>query len=292
MGISGDDWGLMNHYATSADVRQALGDDDTDLDARYFKIIASASRSIDLHCQREFFVETASKRFNTPREQRPLFFPDLLSASLVEQDLDRDQTFGDTVVAADYLLFPLNDLPKTHITRSELSTGLFLTIPGQANIRITGDWGYGNGRDASPVTLTAITVTIADETEIEVDVDTEGTIDAGDTILVGTERLFVLAASSNGDKTLTVQRGVNGSTAASATGLASVYQYPAQVTEAALRATLRQIGIDAGGTGTVSQKIGQFSESLLSGNVPNAYKNGLHEDERGMLDGLRRISTI
>ena len=282
----------MNHYATSDDVRQALRETDTDLDARYFKIIASASRSIDLYCQRRFYVETAAKRFNTPREFRPLFITDLLSASLVEMDLDRDQTFGDTVVEADYLLFPLNDLPKTHITRSELATGLFLTIPGQANIRITGEWGYGNGRDASPVAATGITVTIADASETEVDVDAEGTIEAGDTILVDTERLFVMAATTDGTKKLTVQRGVNGSTAASATALASVYEYPPQVTEAALRATLRQIAIDDGGTGVTSQKIGLFSESLLVGNTPGQYKDGLHLDERGMLDALRRKSTI
>lgn len=282
----------QNHYATAEDIRQALGETDTDLDARYFRVIGAASRSIDQECRREFFVTTAVKRFNTPPVQLPLYIPDLLDETAIEVDINLDGTFSTTVPESDYELFPLNDLPFTHVTRKPLAAGLFLAQEAQANVRITGDWGYGNGRDASPVFASGVTVTIADASETEVDVDAEGTIEAGHTILVGTERLFVSAATSDDTKKLTVIRGVNGSTAAAATELASIYQYPDIVREVALRATLRQINIDQGDTGTLSERIGQYSRSLLGDATAKQYRNGLHQDERTMLDGLRRKSTL
>lgn len=282
----------MNHYATAADIRQALGDTDTSLDARYFAVIGAISRAIDIHCRRIFFVETEAKRFNTPRDLGPLFFPDLLSVTTIKIDTALDQTFAETVPSTDYLLFPLNDLPRTHVTRAALATGLFLMHARQANIEIDGEWGYGNGRDASPVKATGITVTIADATETEVDVDAEDVIEAGDTILVSTERLFVEAATSDATKKLTVIRGVNGSTAAAATATASVYQYSEIVREAALRATLRQIAMDEGNTGVVAERIGQYSRNLAQTSDATQFEDGLHEDERSLLQGLRRKSTI
>jgi hypothetical protein len=57
------------------------------------------------------------------------------------------------------------------------------------------------------------------------------TVEALNTILVGTEQLYVTAVSTN---TLTVKRGVNGTTAAThlISAAVSLYQYPEDVTEA------------------------------------------------------------
>ncbi len=57
-----------------------------------------------------------------------------------------------------------------------------------------------------------VNVTADDGTETTLDVSAEGSIEALQTILVASEQMYVKAVTSNGDKEITVVRGVNGST--------------------------------------------------------------------------------
>ena len=77
-----------------------------------------------------------------------------------------------------------------------------------------------------------------DATETDVDVSSRTDVEAGHTILIGAEQMYVQSYSTN---TLTVVRGVNGTTAAthSTAAAISVYQYPSPVGEATLLQSAR-----------------------------------------------------
>ena len=117
---------------------------------------------------------------------------------------------------ADYWLLPYNDSPKVEIELNEDTAKSFHA--GQQTLAIAGEWGYTN--DLSPEKTT--TGTIATETETAWGVNDASGLSASQTILVGSEQMYISSISSN---TLTVIRGVNGTTAATHTAGTSVYTY-------------------------------------------------------------------
>ena len=105
-------------------------------------------------------------------------------------------------------------------------------------------------------------------------------IEAGHTILVDDEQMYVQSYSTN---TLTVVRGVNGTTAAThLTGQPiSVYQYPSVVAQAALMQVSRQWGRRASGfANTVGFPSGQMS-----------IFNRMDPDVKQLLGGVRNLSV-
>lgn len=117
---------------------------------------------------------------------------------------------------ADYLLRPYNSSPKVELTLNE-DTAKAL-YGGQQTLSILGEWGYGNDTTEEKTT----TGTIATETETAWGVNDASGLSSAQTILVGTEQMYITSISSN---TLTVERGVNGTTASTHTAGTSVYGY-------------------------------------------------------------------
>ena len=128
---------------------------------------------------------------------------------------------------ADFWLRPYNTSPKIEITLNEDSTKAF--YGGQQTLSILGTWGYQE--DTSPEKTT--TGTIATETETAWGVNDASGLSAAQTIVVGAEQMYITGISSN---TLTVIRGVNGTTASTHTAGASVYvyEYPELVSQICL----------------------------------------------------------
>ena len=93
---------------------------------------------------------------------------------------------------------------------------------------ITGAWGYGNDTEDTGTTLAED----LDTSETAVDVTDGAAIKVGDTLLVGTEQMFVSAKPTT--NTLTVERGDNGTTAATHDNLDSISRYypPADIAAA------------------------------------------------------------
>ena len=113
---------------------------------------------------------------------------------------------------------------------------------------LTGTWGYQNV--TIPSTTTVASGLAADVAATSFTTSGTPTISPGMTLLVGTEQLYLYVLSGT---TATVVRGVNGSTAAVHANSSAIarYQYPAQVTEVALRLfTRRWKSRDAGADGT------------------------------------------
>ena len=94
----------------------------------------------------------------------------------------------------------------------------------QRSISVLGQWGFGNATKAAG-TETGLTTTTA----TTVTVSAPLLIDTGDVLLVDAEAIYV--AGGGGTNTLTVQRGVNGTTAATHSDNAAVSKYiaPADV---------------------------------------------------------------
>ena len=127
---------------------------------------------------------------------------------------------------ADYWLMPYNSAPKTILKLNEDTTKGF--DAGQQTLSILGSWGY----TADTVSVTTSDL-IGSTTATSVSVTSATDLGPAQTILIDSEQLYVTAISGN---TLTVERGVNGSTADSHSGGASLYRYdyPELVVQAAL----------------------------------------------------------
>ena len=280
----------MNLYATAANVRSAIGETDVSFDAEFLRILRAVSRTIDRYCRRHFYTQSEAGTFDAPIHIYELWLPDLLVATTVKTDPGVDQTFTETIDATDYLLYPLNEYPKLSLQSTPYATWLDTVVISQSAIQVTGFWGYGNGISATPYLATSITATVADTTSTTLTLSAEGTIEAGQTILVETEQMYVQSVTSDGTKTATVRRGMNGTTAAAhAAKTASVYEYPADVVDVAIRATIRKAISDPSGNAK-SVKIGQFSETFGGSSSSSEQSSGLSESEENQLTFLRRMS--
>tara|TARA_R110002020_G_scaffold204990_1_gene409373 strand:- start:3318 stop:4241 length:924 start_codon:yes stop_codon:yes gene_type:complete len=126
----------------------------------------------------------------------------------------------------DYWLLPYNTSPKVEIELNEDTSKGF--HGGQQTLAVTGVWGYSN--DLSDEKTTTGTV---GETVTAWGVNDASTLNTAQTIKVDNEQMYITGISSN---TLTVERGVNGTTAATHTAGTSVYTYvyPTLVVQACL----------------------------------------------------------
>jgi len=127
---------------------------------------------------------------------------------------------------ADFWLMPYNSAPKTILKLNEDTTKGF--DAGQQTLSILGSWGY----TADTVSVTTSDA-IGSTTATSASVSSAANLGPAQTILIDSEQLYITAISGN---TLTVERGVNGTTGATHSGGASLYRYdyPELVVQAAL----------------------------------------------------------
>ena len=232
---------VTNAYATVELLKSsgALNITGTAIDARLRLVIEGVSRQIDAYCNRHFFELSATRKFDTGGGQE-LLLPDLVSidANGLKTDDDKDRTFETTWAATDYLEEPANadpagghDLsrPLTRISVDAAAGTKSAWPAGRQTVQISGNWGFWRRLLTAAETLNEV----LDATETGVDVSSRTDIEAGHTILIGAEQMYVQSYSAN---TLTVVRGANGTTTAthSTSAAISVYQYPSPVGEATL----------------------------------------------------------
>ena len=233
---------MANVYADLATLKSpsVLNVPDDTHDTRLLGMLEAASRWIDGYCGRQFAAVHGERRFDGTGKAS-LTVPDLVSVSEVRVRV----ASGEWVVwsSGDWLLYPLNAAPTEPggrpYTRIMLA-GKHRRFPlSRAGVAVRGVWGYGDVREDTGVRTGGDTpVAVADSALI---VASDGGVihlSAGQTIRIGDEQLYVTAVSTDDQDvtTLTVQRGVNGTTAAvHAVGSGiSVYRYPRGVAEACL----------------------------------------------------------
>ncbi len=195
------------------------------------RMLENASEEIDhtcfrhFHCLEGIYYYDGSGRILIPSD-------DILSISELLLDIDGDATYETTLTSTYYNLYPLNEYPKTYLKMNLTSPYGGFASGIVAGVKMTGVFGHGDGQSATPYAATAITGTVATTTGTSLTLSADGTIEAGNTIRVESEQMYV---SALGTLSATVIRGANGTTAAIHSAKAiSVYSYPGPITEATL----------------------------------------------------------
>lgn len=227
-----------NAYANLTQLKNWLDIDATSWDTEILASLIAASRQIDQYCIRWFYVESATKYYDG--SGTPCFFPDdILAITTFKLDEDGDATYESTLATTDYQMMPLNSTPKTWVVISSNSNYGGFASGIRSGIQIIGTFGYGDGKSTAPYfTSDSLAAEAMDTSETGFDVDDGTDFGAGQTILVDSEQMYIRSISTN---TLTVVRGVNGTTAAAHDNLAaiSVYQYPEPIQQAVLMQAMR-----------------------------------------------------
>ena len=181
-------------------------------DTRLLSLLESVGSMIDRYCNRGFFVLSATRKFDGDGTRR-LLLPDLISidSSGLKTDDNKDRTFETTWATADYLLLPSNADPadagnpqSRPYTAVEVDTdaGTKADWPaGRQTVQIAGQWGWWLHLKRAGETANAI----ADATTTSVTVSSRADVEAGHTLLIDSEQLYVRSYSGN---VLTVARGV------------------------------------------------------------------------------------
>lgn len=254
----------MNLYCELSAVRSRLGLSGTSQDGALLGVIEAASRVADQMSGRHFYVLSATRVFSGTRgaDAQYLVLPDVLSVSSVETDDLRDESYSESWEAGeDYVLEPQAGYPKLGMRRVVGCSSGFTLRGGEAWVRVVGQWGAGNLRDASPWLSLGITGTLADAADTSLSLSAAGTVQAGKTLLLGTEQVYVSALSGT---TATVVRGVNGTTAAAHTS-AAVYEadYPA-VVRRAVEAVSAKLWRDVDRLGLGSETIMNYAYTMVN----------------------------
>lgn len=208
-------------------------------DAFLRKLLEQSSRLIDWWTGRFFYCREETLYFDGSNS--PLQIGDILSITTLKTDDDEDATFENSYTEdTDYRLYPLNDFPKTEARI--MSGGSYSSFASgiDKGIEIDGVFGYGDTTDATPYIdsgddlAAAITSTTATTTTV----DDGDNFAIGQTIRIDTEQLYITGIATN---TLTFERGVNGTDAATHLIAATVYiyRYPQPIVQACLITAMR-----------------------------------------------------
>lgn len=267
----------MAEYGTYCDLtimKAEMLATDTDDDAVMLRKLEDASRLVDDHCGRHFYAVTATRYYSPDRAAEFICPDDILEVTNLYSDPDNDRTFGDTWALTDHELYPFNSYPKWRVLRRP--DGDYSFLPGASRLKIVGRFGYGDGFSASPYRASGATVTVATAAGTTVATSSGAAFAVGNTILAGTEQMYIQAIASNN---LTVVRGVNGTTAAiQAAAAASIAVYPPQVRDVTLTRAMKLYRRKETPGGIISA--GEFQTRIYS---------DLDTDEKRMLFRFKKV---
>lgn len=254
----------MNSYADIALLKSKLGVTGTTLDAELLTLAIAASREIDAQAGRVFYVIENEARVFDGSTGGVLLIDDLLSASEVATDVDGDESYGDTwAEGTEYVLEPRTTFPKTalrvHLDEHDMTLGRGRRL----YFRITGNWGAGDMKSATPWRDGGFLLTAADDTTTSVTLSSGDYVSPGMTIRCDEEQMFVESVAGTA---ATVIRGVNNTESDAHTSEAvSFAQYPETVVNATawLAASFWR---EFASAGYESERIGDYSYKMAAGN--------------------------
>ncbi len=260
----------VNSYASLTEFKGVLGVTSTTDDVAMRKALESASRSIENFCKRHFYSLSATKTYDGADI---LFIDDLLSVTTFKLDEDMDGVYEKTIDTSDYILYPLNNYPKMWIEISDNGDyGSFASYV-KNGVQIVGTWGFGDGTSSTPYVTDTTTSEAIDIGETAIDVTSASNLSAGMTILVESEQMYITSITSN---TLTVEKGVNGTTdSAHLTGKqVYYYRYPRDVMQTCLDLA-SALWETRDKRGLASYSIGDFSCTLSKSAINDILSNSL-----------------
>ena len=273
---------MPNLYANLDTVKSpcALNISGGSFDARLLALLESASRWIDRHCNRHFYVVQEARVFDGAGPS--LLVPDLVQVDSLRTN-DGGGGFEEGWEPGQYRLYPNNARPTQPWGRPyhrilAVGVGRKAAFPrGQGTVEVNGCWGFREvWEPAGSVVASGFDLAVDGAA---LTVDDAGELSPGHTVLLEGEQLFVSGVAGN---EMTVQRGINGTAAAShaaGTGL-KIFRYPPPVAEACLSMTVRTW------LGRVPEAAGP---GYSNGRGPETCGPG--PEVRELLAGYRRLPT-
>ncbi len=206
-------------------------------DPRRRLVLESATSQIDAFVRRTFRTYEATLYFTAQGPWSLLLDSEqlglgLLSVTTLKTDGAADRTYDTTWAVTDYDLEPYNapseGRPFWEVTKAPDGDNNFPRV--RRGVEIVGKWGFNE----ELVRKDAVTDGSFDASQTDLLVDDGEDFEELQTILIESEQLYI--ARIDKANTLTVERGVNGTTAASHPGGSAIdiYRYPADLSEATL----------------------------------------------------------
>jgi len=253
-------------------------------DAPLRVLLENVSREIDRQVKRSFYSVVDTKYFSGDGSTSMLL-PDVVALDTVNESTLMDGTWNSTYASTDYWLHPYDAAPTSTngdakpYTKAEISAhsngSKDTWVRNQRNYEFVGTWGYSAVLETNASTGT---IDLSDSATA-LTMSTAG-IEIGWTLQLSsatvTEDVYVTNVTTG--TAITVQRAVNGSTAASFADGYGVkhYSYPGPINEAAVIQAGR---IFKRGQGAFVSEIGLPD----SGEVVPIIANGLDRDVRQMI---------
>ena len=191
--------GLPNNtrwYASREAFKAAAGIGGASLDALIDQYLEAASEDIEQLLGLSFIPVTQTRYYPWPQRLGGSYIlripqGDLIAVTALQaKALDASPT---TIAAADYFLEPVNAGPPYNRIEIDLSSSAAFESgdTSQRSILVTGRWGYREDTKAAGALAEA-----DDGSETALDVTDASLIGVGDTILIGSEAMFVSAKSA------------------------------------------------------------------------------------------------
>lgn len=224
------------NYARLPDVRQLLNATGSNADdAAIARAIAEASQAFVTGTGGRFVHSETRTEYFSGTGCRELWVGDLVSVTTlkISGTADQPSTFDYTLSATDYTLWPRNAGFRPYRRVILNPSGQFAAFPvGVDNVQLVGVFGWPVQSDQVVVSGSAVTGTLSSDSDLTLttSVSVEGVIEAGDTLILESEQVEVSNVSG---VTVTVVRGVNGTTAAAHSSVSMyIRRYPRDVERA------------------------------------------------------------
>ncbi len=238
---------------------------DTTRDALILEHLLAATADFNRQVDRRFFPVTAKATYRWP----PYYVAwtwelwtedDLLSVSLLQSQAGGQNASPTTLTH--YFLEPQALGPPYNRIEIDLSSSDVFTAGStpQQSVAVTGQWGYCATTRAAGTLAAAITTTTA----TTLSCSSAALIDQGDVLLIDSEAIFVDAPRGIPTTTLTIVRGVNGTTPATHLNAAPIVKYMAP-------ANVRRL-IRADAIGTLQQDMASWGRTIGQGEMAVEYQ--------------------
>jgi len=234
----------MNCYSRLDDVKAELqgGGSGTSNDTVLLRGIERVSRAIEETLNGRHFYsrqgtlvlpEVDRTRFNTPEGCQLWIEHDVISITTLKRDDDGDFVYETTLTTpTDYWTWPYNKLTHEPIARLDLVSTTWPT--SRRRVELVSKIGYSEETQAAGT----IAAAMVDTTGTSITMAGSHGLSAGDTIIIDSEQMDVSVVATN---TLTVTRGINGTTAATHLVNAPVSRrrFPREIEQACVMQTVR-----------------------------------------------------
>ena len=277
----------VNSYATLTELKAILGMSSTTDDVPMRKILEAASRFIESNLNRRFYSTSETKYFNGALT---LWIPDLLSVTTLKTDEDGDATFENTLATTDYFLYgggledSLNLYPRTHIEINPNGNYGSFANGVKKGVEIAGVWGYGDGTSATPYVTDTTTAEEITAGETAIDVTSATNLSAGHTLLLvdataGNEQMYITSISSN---TITVEKGVNGTSDLGHTTAKQLYyyRYPRDIMQACIDLSVA-LYQNRARQGLQSERLGDYGYTIAGTSLGKSMVESILDNVKG-----------